>query len=182
MRHAPWRSCQPSGTASGSGVVVGVDGSAHAQKALRWAAQEAADRGTRLTAVLAWGLLDQYHVGEGKAFDPDVRPGRRARRPRRDGRRGPRNGGTVVRGSRSGWRSSTTSRRTRCWLAADGAELLVVGARGFGGFRELLLGSVSHRCLVHATCPTVVVRSARGDRLTDAEVVETHISVLFSLG
>jgi nucleotide-binding universal stress UspA family protein len=37
------------------------------------------------------------------------------------------------------------------------AELLVVGSRGGGGFRDLLLGSVSHRCLTHSMCPTVVV-------------------------
>jgi nucleotide-binding universal stress UspA family protein len=40
--------------------------------------------------------------------------------------------------------------------AADDASLLVVGARGHGSF---LLGSVSDRCVHHATCPVVVVRS-----------------------
>jgi nucleotide-binding universal stress UspA family protein len=46
--------------------------------------------------------------------------------------------------------------------AAAGADLLVVGSRGHGGFAEALLGSVGQHCVQHATCPVVVIRDSAG--------------------
>lgn len=40
---------------------------------------------------------------------------------------------------------------------ADGAELVVVGSRGLGGFKGLLLGSVGHHVTHRALCPVVVI-------------------------
>jgi len=44
---------------------------------------------------------------------------------------------------------------------SEGADLLVVGSRGRGGFKGLLLGSVSAQCVQHATCPVVVVKAPK---------------------
>ena len=47
---------------------------------------------------------------------------------------------------------------------ARGADLLVVGSRGFGGFRGLLLGLVSQQRANHAPCPVVIIPHGRSDR------------------
>jgi nucleotide-binding universal stress UspA family protein len=131
-------------------VVVGVDGSEGARRALRWAATEARLRHATLRVIHAWSYLDQP---EG-TFDPTYGDD--------DARRlldqavaslGPDGEGLEI------------ERLTVCDLPTRGlleADVLVVGARGLGGFQGLLLGSVSQQVASHAPCPVVIVR-ARGD-------------------
>lgn len=142
-------------------IVVGVDGSDSSDLALAWAVREGELRGWTVTAVMAWDYLDQHHAEppanrfESSYTERDAAAALAAYIERAVG---PRLAGSVQ-------REVTCDRATQALLAAsEGASLLVVGARGLGGFRGLLLGSVSQRCLNHATCPVAIVRGEPDER------------------
>lgn len=140
-------------------VVVGVDESDGAADALKWAVREADARGAVLTAILAWGWLDQHHIYQSEHFDPafdeDDALGTLERIVARTL-------GDEVPGIRL--RVVNVLAGSGLVEAAADADLLVVGARGLGGFKGLLVGSVSQYCLHHAPCPVVVVKPADGPR------------------
>jgi nucleotide-binding universal stress UspA family protein len=148
-------------------IVIGIDGSPGSAVALRWAVREAEFRQAKVTALLAWGLLDQHHA-TGEEFDPayDSRDAAEALAAVVTAAVGPDVAGTIT-------------ERVVCDLparalidASETADLVVVGARGLGGFRRLLLGSVSEQVLHHARCPVAVVREvAEGTRAGTAERV-----------
>ncbi len=137
-------------------IVVGVDGSDPSIRALRWAARQAEWSGATLAVVTAWNFpehpvplgivvdvpwpdeliaearlkLDEVISDSLPAIDPD------------------RIHAQVIRGSAV----------PVLLEAASDADLLVVGSHGGGVMAELLLGSVSDRCVRHAGCSVVVVR------------------------
>lgn len=149
----------PSGPEAGR-VVVGVDGSPSSENALAAAFEEASLRSVGITALHAWTYPFYDLPGHGApipdsvvvdAFDGDE----------------------ALRLSEqlAGWREKYPDVEVRQVVhkaspaealtnASGGAELVVVGSRGRGGFKSLLLGSVSHAVLHHAHCPVMVVRSA----------------------
>ena len=136
-------------------VVVGVDGSAHARLALKWAADEAAVRAGPLDVVCAqFGKVKGQHVPGWYEFgSSDLSPAE-AILDEAVGLVATRQPSVVVRGNVAEWPPGLI-------LIVDSrpAELLVVGARGQGGFKGLLLGSVSDQCIQYAHCPVAVVRS-----------------------
>jgi nucleotide-binding universal stress UspA family protein len=135
-------------------ITVGVDGSECAAVALRWAATEARLRGARLRAVHAWHIPTMaYGYVPPVSLDDDLA------RAAADGLDTWLEAAAPdLKGIEVERLTAEGSASTVLTDAAGDAELLVVGSRGLGGFRELLLGSVSHQCAQHAPCPVVIVR------------------------
>jgi nucleotide-binding universal stress UspA family protein len=125
-------------------IVVGVDGSVPSKAALRWAVEEARLRGARVRAVHAWWIYPMFEPGADpteavRAFVTEAL----------DGQTDVEVTPVAVQGEQAS---------VALVDAAEDADLLVVGARGAGGFVGLLLGSVSQQCTHHAPCPVVIVR------------------------
>ncbi|PKK14553.1 universal stress protein [Thermomonospora sp. CIF 1] len=138
-------------------VIVGIDGSARSLRALDWAVEEARLLGAPLRLVHASRLL---------AWDGALTEEAR----------------TALKAERTGWleRAAERARRRRpgCRVetelpaedpvqalvkAGENASLIVVGARGSGGFEGLLLGSVGLFVASRATCPIMVVPESAPD-------------------
>ncbi|MFC4913885.1 universal stress protein [Actinomadura gamaensis] len=133
------------------GVVVGYDGSAQSEIAVRWAAAEARLRGVPLTVCHASeAYLANAPLGvpladlERAAQDVLAVGAELARREARDVH-------TVL-----GHGAAASVLKD----AAAEAELVVVGTRGHGGFAELVLGSTAAALAAHSPCPVVVTREA----------------------
>jgi nucleotide-binding universal stress UspA family protein len=136
---------------SGKRIIVGVDGSEPSKSALRWAARVAAVTGAGIDAVIAWQPAPNY----GWAIaDANWRPDEDAEKVV-----------TAAADEVFGAQRPLDLRLLVCrgnpakvlLDASDGAEMLIVGSRGHGGFVGLLLGSVSANCAEHAHCAVLVV-------------------------
>jgi nucleotide-binding universal stress UspA family protein len=134
-------------------IFVGTDGSEGAAAALRWGVREGELRGIPVTAVVAWDLLNQPSPETDATFDPRYDPAIALEHLD--------NWVETAVGSEA---AAQVARQSVCDLPWRGlvttatvSDLLVVGARGRGGFLGLRLGSVSERCLYHALSPVAVV-------------------------
>jgi nucleotide-binding universal stress UspA family protein len=136
-------------------IVVGVDRSEHADRALAFAAEEAALRGARLVIVCVWELA--------AAVDPGGLSPVQGFEGLRDATE------SIVQAAVA--RVAELQPQVACegkaiaghpasvlLEEAEHADMIVVGSRGHGGFASLLLGSVSQQVVHHAHCPVVIVR------------------------
>jgi nucleotide-binding universal stress UspA family protein len=139
-------------------IVVGVDGSDSSRKALRWAYDEAAHHSASIIAVSTWHPPALPMTPPYGSLPPDGY----AEQPRQDALdllerfvsdldvREP--AVAVSTAVEEGNPAEVLIERSK------DADLVVVGSRGHGGFKGMLLGSVSQHLVAHAECPVVVVR------------------------
>jgi nucleotide-binding universal stress UspA family protein len=140
-------------------VVVGLDGSADAETALRYAVEEAARRGSGVRAVTALEPPEVWAFAAGITPVPDSEVIRAEMRDR-------------TTSAVEDIRERLPEHLRAVPIAVDavagravpvlveeslGADLLVVGHRGRGGLRSRVLGSVGLGCVLHAACPVTVV-------------------------
>ncbi|WP_192809449.1 universal stress protein [Actinomadura rudentiformis] len=145
-------------------ILVGVDGSEPSDAALDWALREAARRGAPLRLI---------HAGTGPPSEASLNPQEssdvsEAQRVLDNARARAREG--VPEGSDVAGDLVTGSAAAALIERAGDASLVVVGNRGLGGFKGLLLGSVAHQVAGHAPCPVALV-PAGPPAADDAEIV-----------
>ena len=143
-----------------SGIIVGIDGSPHSQPVLEWAMREAAAHNAPLTvltveqvAASGWhGMVvfpadEQFLAAARKAAEELI-----AKVTEQLGQAAP---PPVTLRAVFGLPAEELVEASR------GADLVVVGSRGTGGFARVLLGSVSNHLMHHAHCPVAIVPSGR---------------------
>ena len=137
-------------------IVVGVDGAPPSRTALTWAADVAADHGADLVVLTVWERTLLPPMGSGGVPpSPVPDPGQRATEDLL----------TVIKAELGEDPPVVVQPRVKEGNPAEvlikqsaDADLLVVGTRGHGGFKGLVLGSVSQHVAAYAKCPVAVIR------------------------
>jgi nucleotide-binding universal stress UspA family protein len=146
-------------------IVVGVDGSAGSGAALAWAIEEARLRGSTLHAVHAWELAlapgePETYVAVGEpSSEHDLEAVSRRLETSADEVLAASVRDVDATGVDLRPESVEGNAADTLLHAAEDAELLVVGSRGRGTVKSLVLGSVSQKVAHRAGCPVVIVRA-----------------------
>lgn len=131
-------------------IVVGVDGSRSSAEALRWADRQAKLTGAIVEAVIAWYYPISYGFPVIANIDWSSEAEAILSRVVKE---------AIGEDNASILQRAIEGHPTRVLEElSHGAEMLVIGPRGHGGFAGLLLGSVTTHLIGHAACPVTVVR------------------------
>ena len=144
------------------GIIVGVDGSGHSQRALEWAMKEATLRHAPLTVLTVHETIRGY-FGTAAIIPRDAELTEKAREAAQAEVE------KVLGGLGESRPESVTVKAVNGFpveeliKAGHDADMIVLGSRGAGGFTQLMLGSVTSQVAHHATCPVLIVQPAHRD-------------------
>jgi nucleotide-binding universal stress UspA family protein len=139
-----------------SGIIVGVDGSGHSQRALERAMREAAAHQVPLTVITVDEAVRGYYTGMAIYPDDQARTedARKLAQAETD---------KVLASLAEPRPASVTVKAVHGFVvdelidATKDADMIVVGSRGAGGFTRLMMGSVASQVAQHAHCPVLIV-------------------------
>jgi nucleotide-binding universal stress UspA family protein len=143
------------------GIVVGVDGSEHSQRVLEFAVREAGLRKTSLAVLTVWQVAGNHWTGHPEVYPADQAETEKMRQAAEEATR------KAIDASGAPGPTSVTVRAVsgiaaqELISASNDADLVVVGARGGGGFARLMLGSTSNQVVGHSAAPVAVVPVGR---------------------
>ena len=145
-----------------SRIIVGIDGSGHSQRALEWALKEAALRRVPVTVLTVHqAVRDNLGFVASYPGDADLTAKAEAAAQAETEK--------VLAALGSSRPESVTVSGVNgipareLIKAGEGADMIVLGSRGMGGFSRLLMGSVASQVAQHAPCPVVIVRPGHRD-------------------
>ena len=141
-----------------AGILVGVDGSDHSRRALEWAVNEAAVRQAPLTVLTVNQAVARMWGGGPVEYPGDQDRAGHAREAAQKQTDSVIASGTAEsRPPQVSVEAVTGFPAEELLRASAGADMIVVGSRGTGGFRRLRMGSVANQLTQHAHCPVVVI-------------------------
>lgn len=149
-----------------SGIIVGIDGSAHSERALEWAVHEAAVRQLPLRVLTVYRRVAAYWGGANAAIAGGVlsADGSLDESLADSARTVAREATEKALALAGDAQPASVTVEAVPGVAAEelddaskGADMIVLGSRGAGGFARLLLGSVTTHAVHHAHCPVVVI-------------------------
>jgi nucleotide-binding universal stress UspA family protein len=152
-------------------IVVGVDGSAHADAALAWAIRMAKGMSSEVIAVYAVDIpvwIAGYGAEAAPVVPPQFDPEWRAEMKREfeeEWCRPLKDSGVRYRSVMADGNAATVIHAV---AEQEDADIVVVGRRGRGGFAELLLGSVSHALVLHSKRPVLVISTLEDEKPSQA--------------
>jgi nucleotide-binding universal stress UspA family protein len=138
------------------GIIVGVDGSGHSQRALERAMNEAAIRHAPLSVLTVHPAIVGYYGGV-VTSPQDLELTEQAEADK------------VLAGLNGPHPESVTVKAVHGFPveelinASKEADMIVLGSRGVGGFTRLMLGSTAGQVVQHAHCPVLIVPPANRD-------------------